>query len=304
MLRKFADTRRTFSECRRRIKQLLTTWFCVMIKTVINTATTAVSALSANFVAVASKASFTSQVTGKSFIRPLALSATMLMVSAPSHADGLKVVEMFTSQGCYSCPAADKLLGELAEQDGDILNLEFHVDYWNQLQYRGEGNWEDPFSTAAYTQRQRQYSALRLKGENGVYTPQAVINGVYGHVGSNRRALKKGLSLKVNMPVSVNIEKQDDSTLKVSVNGEASVDAGIYLVSFLKRTETPITSGENHDKIMINHNVVVDMKPISSLSDAGDQPIQVAYAGGENLGCAVLVQPIGQGPILGAARCP
>lgn len=236
--------------------------------------------------------------------RRLAFSAAMLVLSTPSFADGLKVVEMFTSQGCYSCPAADKLLGELAEQDNDILNLEFHVDYWNQLKYRGEGNWEDPFSSAEFTKRQRQYSSLNLKGENGVYTPQAVINGVYGQVGSNRRAMTKGLAMKVDMPVSVSIKQQDDATLNVSVDTEGNFAAYVYLVSFLKRTETVITSGENHDKVMVNHNVVTDMQPVASLAEANGQVLRVAYKGGENRGCAVLIQPEGQGAMLGAARCP
>jgi len=228
----------------------------------------------------------------------------MLLICPPSFADNLKVVEMFTSQGCYSCPAADKLLGELAEKDKSILNLEFHVDYWNQLQYRGEGNWVDPFSSGEYTLRQRQYSALKLAGENGVYTPQAIINGVYGHVGSNRRAMNKGLGMTIDMPVSVKVEKYDNATLNVSVDSNTNLDANIYLVSFLKRTETNITSGENHDKVMVNHNVVVGMQAIASLADANTQSIEVAYESGENRGCAVLVQPRQLGAILGAARCP
>lgn len=233
-----------------------------------------------------------------------AFSTAMLLLCSPSFADNLKVVEMFTSQGCYSCPPADKLLGELAEKDENILNLEFHVDYWNQLQYRGEGNWEDPYSSSEYTMRQRQYSALKLAGENGVYTPQAVINGVYGHVGSNRRAINRGLGMKIDMPVSVSVKKHDNTTLKVSVDSETKLDANIYLVSFLKRTETTITAGENHDKVMVNHNVVVDMQSIASLADANSQSIEIAYEGGENRGCAVLIQPKQQGAILGAARCP
>ena len=236
--------------------------------------------------------------------RVQALMAISLWVSGPALANDLQVVELFTSQGCYSCPAADKLLGELAAQDDAILNLEFHVDYWNQLQYRGEGNWEDPFSSAEYTDRQRQYSALKLRGNNGVYTPQAVVNGIYGLVGSNRKALNKVLNKRTAMPIAVRINRENDSMLAVSTHGESAVDATLYLVHFLKRTETEITSGENHDKVMVNHNVVTDMKPIAQLADVGSKPVKVAYSGGENRGCAILVQPARQGPIIGAARCP
>lgn len=239
----------------------------------------------------------------KRLVHRLALSAGLLLTSTSAFANDLKVVEMFTSQGCYSCPPADKLLGELAEKDESILNLEFHVDYWNQLQYRGEGNWEDPYSSAEYTLRQRQYAALRLAGENGVYTPQAVINGVYGHVGSNRRALKRGLGMQEPMPVSISIDKHD-AALNITVKSYTTPDANLFLVSFLKKTETAITSGENHDKVMVNHNVVVGMQPIASLADANGQSVKVAYEGGENRGCAVLIQSASLGPILGAARCP
>lgn len=232
------------------------------------------------------------------------LASSLLFVSASAFADDLKVIELFTSQGCYSCPAADKLIAELAAQDDRILNLEYHVDYWNKLNYRSEGSWEDPFSMQEYTERQRQYSASNLRGNNGVYTPQAVINGTYGQVGSNRGAVNKGLNAAVDQPISVTIGRLNDSTLSVNISGEVDEDAGVYLVNFLKKTQTNVTSGENHDKIMENHNVVTDMKVIAKLSETGNEPLQVAYSGGENRGCAILVQTTQQGAILGAARCP
>jgi len=236
------------------------------------------------------------------------LSAFMggLVSSSASLAGELQVIEMFTSQGCYSCPAADKLLAEMAANDKDILNLEFHVDYWNQLQYGSAGNWEDPYSAPEYTQRQRQYSGLRLRGENGVYTPQAVINGIYGHVGSNRRALKAGLKIPNSRPVAVSVARDNGATLNISVEGqlESAADAHIYLVNFLKKTSTKVSSGENHDKVMENHNVVVDMRSIGTVAQSAGSPMKVSYAGGENRGCAILVQRERLGEILGAARCP
>ena len=236
----------------------------------------------------------------------LAILFTLLVANTASHASELKVIEMFTSQGCYSCPAADELLAEMAAHDDNILNLEFHVDYWNKLQYGSAGNWEDPYSSAEYTERQRKYSGLNLRGQNGVYTPQAVINGIYGNVGSHHRALKAGLKIDNPRPVTVNIERNDASTLNIVVAGqpEAAPDAHIYLVNYLKKTTTNITSGENHDKVMENHNVVVDMQSIGTLGQISDAPLQVSYAGGDNRGCAVLVQREGLGEILGAARCP
>ena len=85
-------------------------------------------------------------------------------------ASAAPMVELFTSQGCYSCPPADEHLVELIENNPDLVALEFHVDYWDDLNYGAAGTWKDPFSNAAYTQRQRQYNSYPLEGRKGVYT--------------------------------------------------------------------------------------------------------------------------------------
>ena len=95
------------------------------------------------------------------------------------------VLELFTSEGCSSCPSADKLLPQLAKLDSNIIPLSFHVDYWNRL------GWEDPFSSSEYSERQRSY-AKQLNLES-VYTPQLVVNGEYELVGSTGRMQKQPL---------------------------------------------------------------------------------------------------------------
>ena len=98
------------------------------------------------------------------------------------------VVELFTSQGCSSCPPADALLGELANDPalrGRVIPLAFHVDYWNRL------GWRDPFSSAEWSRR--QYFYVRALGANSAYTPQMVVNGARQFVGSNRGALDKAM---------------------------------------------------------------------------------------------------------------
>lgn len=93
--------------------------------------------------------------------------ASLVTVNQPAHADSAKhpvVLELFTSQGCYSCPAAEAFLGELIEARDDIVALEWHVDYWDRLVYRGS-SWKDPFSDASFTERQQTYAAqLRGRG--------------------------------------------------------------------------------------------------------------------------------------------
>lgn len=230
----------------------------------------------------------------------------MLVAVGPrlSYANELKVIELFTSQGCYSCPAADKLVDKMASNDPSILNLEFHVDYWNRLQYRNAGNWVDPYSSAEYSERQRRYSAMNLKGQTGVYTPQAVINGQYAHVGSNKRALNRGLKSMQAMPISVSIADAGDDAVSVTVSGDIEGDANVFFVSYLKKIETEITGGENNNKRLPNFNVVTEMQPIARLSESKAKPIKVSHVREANRGCAVLVQIPGQGPIIGAARCP
>src|SRR5262245_62011041 len=90
------------------------------------------------------------------------------------------VVELYTSKGCNSCPPADALLGELARQPG-VIALGFHVDYWNYL------GWHDPFSSKKFTHRQKEY-AMSFR-QTGVYTPQIVIQGIRGEVGSDRKTV-------------------------------------------------------------------------------------------------------------------
>lgn len=228
----------------------------------------------------------------------------LLAASSAALAERLNVVEMFTSQSCYSCPAADELLHEKAQANENILNLEFHVDYWNKLRYGSAGVWVDPYSKAEYTHRQGQYASLKLRGNNGVYTPQAVVNGSYGLVGSDEYELNKGLKRASAQPVEVSIERTDDTLLTINVDNESDADADVYIVHFLKDLLTDVPTGENHGKLMKNHNVVTNMRSLGSVADLTAKPKQIVYAEEENRGCAVIVQRPNLGPILGAARCP
>jgi len=110
--------------------------------------------------------------------------------AARAASNGPVLVELFTSQGCSSCPPAEALLKELTQTPG-VVAIEWHVDYWDTLVHRGS-SWKDPFSNAAYTARQRAYNRA-LRGTSGVYTPQAVIGGQYETVVS--RGENKGRDL-------------------------------------------------------------------------------------------------------------
>jgi hypothetical protein len=165
------------------------------------------------------------------------------------------LAELFTSQGCSSCPPADALLGELSKRP-DVLALSFHVDYWN-----GSG-WSDPFALHLATLRQRQYAQL-LRSE--VYTPQLVIDGRAETVGSDRRRVAALLRQPRPATVAATI-RQSDGTMTVQVDGSAAAransSADILLVTFDPMHQTPVRGGENGGRYLATYNDVRSLRVI------------------------------------------
>ncbi len=151
------------------------------------------------------------------------------------------VVELFTSQGCSSCPPADALLADLARRKRSgvqVIPLSFHVDYWDYL------GWKDPFSAAEYSARQRWYAALG--GSRSVYTPQMVVDGVDAFVGSKRAAAEAALSKAAGVRKQVQLEVALDAPGSVRYRSRGSAtDAVLYLALVQKRADNPVRSGEN-----------------------------------------------------------
>ena len=238
--------------------------------------------------------------------RALAFAAVFASLSVPASADQPVVVELFTSQSCYSCPPAEAYLGELAVRD-DVVALEFHVDYWDDLVYGFAGRWKDVFSDPAYTERQRVYNA-NIRGTPRVFTPQMVIDGQLQAVGSNRGDVERAIAYRLAnngeaVPVSV-ARNGNDLTIRVGVAETAVKDAVVWLVRFQDQRTTEVTAGENKGKTLTNHHAVTGLHRVGAWPghavtlDLSD----VSMAPGE--GCAVLVQGDDQGLILGAAACP
>ncbi|WP_085902347.1 DUF1223 domain-containing protein [Kiloniella majae] len=161
------------------------------------------------------------------------------------------VIELFTSQGCSSCPPADALLSELADQPG-IIALSYHVDYWDYI------GWKDPFSSPEATQRQRDYgSSLSLRY---VYTPQLVIDGRRELVGSRRGDVLLGIeeAAKAGKAVSLSIAGNTLSEPTVSFGKELPLEgsATLWVAVFDEQHETEIQRGENKGLFMVNKHVV------------------------------------------------
>jgi len=211
------------------------------------------------------------------------------------------VVELFTSQGCYSCPPADALLGELIANRAHVVALEFHVDYWDDLVYGSAGKWRDPFSDAAFSHRQKRYHDAGLEGRRGVYTPQMVVNGARALVGSDRQRLYEALASAGNLPVAVRIVDAA-GTPRVRLPAGYRGPAGIWRVDFVDSAKTPVTAGENHGKHLVNRHIVTAMHRLGTREGKGPD-VDLGPVAPPADACAVLVQEPG-GAIVGAAYCP
>lgn len=229
------------------------------------------------------------------------------LLSTPAQAgESPVVVELFTSQSCYSCPPAEAYLAEIADQEG-VLALEFHVDYWNTLVYGFAGRWEDPFSKAEYTQRQRIYNvAIRRSGQ--VYTPQAVIDGRHELVGSHKDKIARLIRQHSADPrprVGVDIVRTGGSDLEVRLAGAAdAAKTEVWLLRFLKRKSTQVPAGENKGKTLENAHIVSDVRSIGIYPGTPTTLKVSDFSLDDGEDCAVLVQSADLGPIMGAARCP
>ena len=225
-----------------------------------------------------------------------------LALSGAAEAESLRqetkaVVELFTSQGCASCPPADALLTSLAER-GDVVALAYHVDYWDYI------GWEDTFGEKDFSDRQRGYA--KSWGSTRIFTPQMVINGGEGVVGSRRDEVQDAVtSAQLPLPVSLSVH---GDMLKLGVPADDTLeDATIWLVRYLDRADVAIDKGENAGKTMVYTQVVVDRQVIGMWEAAAGAEIKLPleqFAGEDNGGLAILIQSEHNGlpgPILGAA---
>jgi hypothetical protein len=165
------------------------------------------------------------------------------------------VVELFTSEGCSSCPPADALLAELAPRP-DLLALSFHVDYWDKL------GWKDPFSSPAATARQHRYA--ELLGLATVYTPQIVVDGKWQAIGSNRAEVERAMGAarrnREGLPVTLTVER---GRVKIALgpdNGAAS--ASVLLIGFDRRQLSAVARGENSGRILAHADVVKSVEEV------------------------------------------
>lgn len=211
------------------------------------------------------------------------------------------VLELFTSQGCSSCPPADKALQDITQQAAKsgqaVYGLSFHVDYWNRL------GWQDPFSTKQYTDRQRQYDrALNSQ----TYTPQLVINGRQDVIGGQRGRIEQAIQTVQKQPVTAFVGVEGSLTRdakQITVTYELSA-AGPYRINMAlvqKEARTAVQNGENGGRTLVNTNVVRQFKTVDESGTSGSAVLSLPSGlTTDQTAVLVYVQRTDNGQIVGA----
>lgn len=203
------------------------------------------------------------------------------------------VVELFTSQGCSSCPPADALLAQLADRD-DVIPLALHVDYWDYI------GWKDRFAMPGFTQRQKGYA--RAHGEKMIYTPQIIVNGAEDAVGS--RPMKVAELIQKHAmhptPVQLQISRQGGQLIVNAQSDAVMMPCEIHIVRYEPRREVDITRGENAGQRITYTHIVENWQVVGEWD--GEDPYQARFPIEGDQPVVVLLQEPRYGRIVAAAR--
>lgn len=232
---------------------------------------------------------------------PLRSGWPALAASWPAESQGPPtVVELFTSQGCSSCPPADAILAELAERQ-DVVAIAYHVTYWDYL------GWKDPFATKWGTERQVRY--VRALGLHNRYTPQMVVDGARDVVGSRRDAVNAALTASREAAGSrVDIAFSRDPATGTLLVGlpeiSAAAPAELLLIRYAGRRETDVLRGENGGRTLTNTHIAREVRHLGSwVGAAVELRVPVTQeSSGDGAGYAILLQDRKAGRIIGAAK--
>ena len=209
------------------------------------------------------------------------------------------VLELFTSQGCSSCPAADALLKTFAERP-EVIALSLSVDYWDHL------GWKDTLASPKHALRQRAYA--KALGTGNVYTPQVVIDGTAETIGSNKSHIEKAIARTAAARKHSVMVRADSDGRRVTINisgAAADQDAGsgtIWLAVVSPKVDVKIKHGENRDRMLSYYNVVRELTAVGMWAGKPmkiELPASAVMAAGNR--CAVLLQSEDGGRIVGAA---
>ena len=224
-----------------------------------------------------------------------------VVLSGTARAEPRAVIELFTSQGCSSCPEADKLLGELAK-DSNVIALSLPIDYWDYL------GWKDTLADSRFTARQRAYSKMR--GDRNVYTPQVIINGKAHVLGSDRPGIERAIAETTAsgnvmiVPVTVAVSKRQ-VTISLPAATASNGHGEVWLMPIAKAVPIAIGRGENRGREVTYHNVARGLLKVGDWSGkAGTWAVPIENISREGVDAAVVYVQEGSrdkpGAMLGA----
>jgi hypothetical protein len=219
------------------------------------------------------------------------------LASQASAASSPVLVELFTSQGCSSCPPADRLAGALKNQPG-IIMVSLNVDYWDYL------GWRDTLARPEYTRRQMDYAHSR--GDNDVYTPQMVINGTGHAVGSNRGSVEGAISQarRGSAAVALQMRATENEIIVDMPKGDAGAEATLWVMAIAPEVIVKIERGENSGSSNTYHNVVRKLVP-AGMWDGSATTLKLPRKGimmPDCKACIAVLQKGKVGPVLGLAK--
>lgn len=224
-----------------------------------------------------------------------AVLAALFSFAAPLAAQNSPVVvELYTSQGCSSCPPADKILHELAARD-DVIALALHVDYWDYI------GWKDSFAKPAFTTRQRGYA--RAAGHRTIYTPQMIVGGVDHVVGYKPMELAALIDSHKDAPhpATIKMSRQGNRlSIKCPAFSEQALPMLVQLVRYSPAETVKIGRGENAGKTIKYHNIVTEWSQIGTWD--GTTPLDLNIETSGSAPIVVVLQKPGQREIIAAAR--
>jgi hypothetical protein len=226
------------------------------------------------------------------FILTSLLFALVSMAQPLMAEDQPVVIELFTSQGCSSCPPADELLTQLAGRK-DVIALALHVDYWDYL------GWKDDFASANFSTRQRAYA--KAGNRRTVYTPQVIVQGVSPAVGNRAAELLNLIDHHSNHSQAVLLDvERVGNTLSISItaNGGSVGQSVVQLVRYVPERIVKIRGGENAGRDIIYTNIVTEWRPLTQWNGQGEISAKTYVTGSEPI--VILVQTLGPGPIIAA----
>ena len=223
----------------------------------------------------------------------LAAFAALCAFATPAVADGPVVVELYTSQGCSSCPPADEMMHELAKRS-DVIPLAMHVDYWDYI------GWADSFADPANTRRQQQYA--RVAGTSSIYTPQMIIGGRDHVIGTKPMDVANLIQRHGGSPTGTQIVLQrSGDRLQITGRTAQALPSGtvVQVVRYSPQETVDIRRGENAGRTLSYANIVTDWNTVGQWSGRGALDMTVSISGTAPI--VVIVQQPGPGAVMATA---